>query len=136
VIVVLDSNIFVSAALSPGSPPDRLVLLAQTGAFELVLSPKLLGEVATVLLRDKFRPWLSVGQANRYVTGLAAIGRVEADPPVIPGLTRDPADDYLVTLALSVHADLLVSGDEDLLDAGLAAPPVVRASDAVERLSS
>lgn len=38
--------------------------------------------------------------------------------PVLP-ITRDPADDYLVELARHSRADCLVTGDRDLLDAGL-----------------
>jgi len=40
------------------------------------------------------------------------------DPPTVPA-TRDADDDYLVALARSAGADVIVSADHDLLDADL-----------------
>jgi predicted nucleic acid-binding protein len=38
------------------------------------------------------------------------------DPPEPPRITRDPGDDYLVALAVDAGAEVLVSGDRDLID--------------------
>ena len=43
----------------------------------------------------------------------------------VPRLTPDPGDDYLVALARSSHADLIVTGDRHLLDLTDAHPPVI-----------
>ena len=48
--------------------------------------------------------------------------QLEPDPPNPPRVSRDPRDDYLVALAVSVGADAVVTGDDDLLD--LSDPPV------------
>jgi predicted nucleic acid-binding protein len=45
------------------------------------------------------------------------------DPVEVPTVTADPKDDYLVALHRSCQADLLVSGDSDLL--GLAAEDAI-----------
>ncbi len=42
-----------------------------------------------------------------------------ADPPGDEEITRDPKDHYLVRLARGSNADVLVSGDRDLLEAEL-----------------
>lgn len=48
-----------------------------------------------------------------------------ADDPVDqPAVTRDRKDDYLVPLARWERVDAIVSGDRDLLDAGLSEPEV------------
>lgn len=40
---------------------------------------------------------------------------VEAVIDKIVKLSRDPKDDFLLSLALSINADYLITGDEDLL---------------------
>lgn len=52
---VLDSDVFVSALISPAGTPAKLLGEARSGAFEMIASPLLLGELEEVLARDKFR---------------------------------------------------------------------------------
>ena len=43
-----------------------------------------------------------------------------ADPDLVPSVTRDENDGYLVALAVAHRADRLISGDKDLIEqAGL-----------------
>ena len=49
--------------------------------------------------------------------------------------TRDPADDYLVSLGRESAVDAIISLDLDLLDAGLADPPDWTPRQPVELLS-
>jgi predicted nucleic acid-binding protein len=70
-----------------------------------------------VLLRGKFRRYVSIGDVVGYVTWLherAVGGQIVRGE--IPSYTEDPDDDYLVALALSSGADFLVSGDRHVLD--------------------
>ncbi|MBB4665057.1 hypothetical protein [Conexibacter arvalis] len=53
----------------------------------------------------------------------------------IPSVTRDPADDYLVALARAQQVDAIVSGDRDLVEAGIERPPVQRPADFIGLLS-
>ena len=57
------------------------------------------------------------------------------DPPEASGLTRDPADDYLVSLGRQGNVDAIISLDLDLLEAGLADPPAWTPRQLVEMLS-
>ncbi len=81
----------------------------------MVVSRELLDELETVLLREKFRRYLSVDRAVRYI---AVIERDATHLRLGPSasISRDPGDDYLVNLAWEARADCLVSGDGDLLD--------------------
>ena len=54
---VLDTNVFVSALISPSGPSAALLLELRAGAFELVVSPMLLAELGDVLGRPKFCPY-------------------------------------------------------------------------------
>jgi putative PIN family toxin of toxin-antitoxin system len=50
---VLDTNVLVSALISPGGPSAALLLELRAGAFELVASPTLLAELREVLCVQK-----------------------------------------------------------------------------------
>lgn len=49
--VVVDPNVLISARLSPGGTPARLLTAWMEGQFELVVSPALLVELTGVLDR-------------------------------------------------------------------------------------
>lgn len=86
------------------------------GEFELIASPVLLEELERVLLRHKFRRYVTEDEVRRFVEIIRGLASISPDPPHQPGLTADPHDDYLVALARASHAGMLVSGDRHLLD--------------------
>lgn len=91
--------------------------------MELVTSPVLLGEVASVLARPRLRRFLSINEARRFVAGLGSQTTLSAEAPLPhEAVCRDPRDDYLVALAIHARTEAIVTGDRDLLE--LANPPV------------
>jgi putative PIN family toxin of toxin-antitoxin system len=113
---VLDTNVLVSALISPGGPSAALLLELRAGAFELVVSPILLAELGEVLGRPKFRPYVTAAEATAYMELIRHEATIHDDPP--PGedpLSADPDDEYLLDLARAAAADVLVSGDSHLL---------------------
>ena len=132
--LVIDPGVLVAAALSSKASPAKLVRLWLGGAFELVVCPHLLDELRRVLLRNRFRTYLSVQEAWVYVGLFEKIGTPVPDPLFEPGLTPDANDDYLVALARACRADALVSGDSDLTESGILNPVVLTPRQAVERL--
>lgn len=115
--VVIDTNVLVSAALNPASVPGQIVRAAFAQQFELIVSPRLLDELSSVLRRPKFAGILTDSQIEAVVEAIEEVAAfvVDTEPPE---RIRDPDDDYLVALAMASEADALVSGDRDLLDAG------------------
>jgi len=61
---------------------------------------------------------------REFVERIRRHAMIVDDPIDTPPATRDRKDDYLVVLALQERVDAIVSGDRDLVDAGLEAPPV------------
>lgn len=119
---VLDPGVLVSALISPGGAPAKLVAQAVAGEFELVVSPALLTELDEVLRREKFRPHFDLETAVEFVALLRRGATNADDPEQSPPLrSSDPDDDYLIALAHSRNA-VLVSGDSDLLDLTGGAP--------------
>lgn len=114
---VLDTNVLVSALISPGGASARLLLELRAGGFELILSPLLLAELREVLDRDKFRRYVTEAEADAYVDLIRREGVVRADPSPSPEpMSADPDDEYLIDLARAAGADALVTGDAHLLD--------------------
>jgi putative PIN family toxin of toxin-antitoxin system len=93
------------------------------GRVELMGSPMLLTEIASVLGRPRLRRYLSIDEAARFIDDLASQATLAHDAPSPhPAVCRDSHDDYLVALAVATGADLIVTGDRDLLE--LTNPPV------------
>lgn len=114
---VLDTNVLVSALISPAGAPARLLLELRAGAFELVVSPALLAELREVLARPPFRKYASQDEVAAYVQAIERDAIVMEDP--VPSAERtapDPDDEYLVSLARAARVDALVSGDGRLLE--------------------
>lgn len=108
ILVVLDTNVVVSAGIRPGSPPARIVEAALAGLLVPVVSPALAREYHAVVSRPKFAPW---GFPPIWLDGLLdAAHRLDRDPPAWP--LRGPDPDDLVFLALA-HATgaVLVTGN-------------------------
>ena len=63
------------------------------------MSPLVLAELRDVLATPRLRRWISEAAAAEYVDGLTDAAQVVEDPPAQAGLSPDPDDDYLITLA-------------------------------------
>ena len=107
----------VAAAIAPRGVCGRLVEAAIDGRWRPVASPQVLAELSEVLLREKFRRWLTVDDAEQFFAGIASIADVVDDPPSLnKAVSADPDDDYLIALALAQEVSALVSGDHHLTD--------------------
>ena len=114
--VVFDPNVIISATLSPSGTPAHLYELWRGGAFELVVSPKLLLELEGVLAREKFTNLVHPDEVAQLMLVLTSDAVLVPDPAEEPGVrSADPDDDYLIALASHTRS-VLVSGDTDLLD--------------------
>lgn len=106
----------ISATLSPGGTPAFLYELWRSGAFELVVSPKLLWELEGVLRREKFTDLVQPDEVAQLMLVLTSDAVLVPDPAEEPEVrSADPDDDYLISLASHTQS-LLISGDSDLLD--------------------
>ncbi len=123
--VVIDPGVLVAALISARGAPRELVRAWINGTFELLVSHKLVAELHRVLLRQKFRPYVSEREVKAYVAFLRRFAIECPDGEPAPGLTPDPGDDYLLALAGSQSADFLISGDPHLCEMKNAEPPIL-----------
>lgn len=135
--VVVDPGVFISALIGHrGSAPDIVVRAFVDERISVVASPSLLAELARVLARPKFARYADDRTRREFVERVRRHAMVVEDPVDVPPITRDAKDDYLVALALREQVDALVSGDRDLLDAGLDTPPIWSPRQAADRIAA
>lgn len=108
--VFLDTNVLASAFGTRGLCAE--VMQAVVADHVLITSEQVLAELGDVLGR-KFR--LPREQREAIIAFLRR-RHVEPTPRTLPSLSlRDPDDLPILAAALAAHADVLVTGDKDLL---------------------
>ncbi len=113
--VVLDTNVVLSALVFGMGPAGRLRLAWQQQTFVPLASSTTVQELVRVLAYPKFR--LSVLEQEELLADYlpyAELVRIPAPPPRVPDC-RDPLDLPFMHLAMAGKAQVLVSGDRDLL---------------------
>lgn len=82
------------------------------------MSDATLNELATVLARPKFDPYVSVEDRQEFIRKL---GRVAERIPIVYAVhvCRDPKDNAVLETGINGRADLIVTGDSNLLALGL-----------------
>ena len=111
--VVVDTNVLVSRLLAPRSLPAQAVRKAMAEGQVLVSDATML-ELAEVLSRSRFDRWVP------RVTRVAFLRQLTENVGFVPIVEvvracRDPRDDHVLEVAVNGRADLIVTGDEDLL---------------------
>lgn len=129
--IVLDTNIVVSALLFAGTPLKILRLCSNK--HTLLSSPYLLSELDDVFNRPKFHSKLKQINLTPASILIAYAKQVSlVNPAVIPSICRDHADNHVLACALEAKAELIVSGDDDLLTLqSFRSIPIKNASDAL-----
>ena len=113
--LVVDTNVFVSAALKESSWPGHTIqLIGRYGG--LLKSAATEQELLDVLQRPRFAPKIAPIFLDGVRRILAAAELITITEPL--ALCRDPADDKFLELAVNGGADLIISGDGDLLGMG------------------
>ncbi len=113
----MDTNLLVSYLLVHRPPISSLidVHLAQND-WTLLTAPALLQELDRVLLNPKLHRYYSGETRLRFLALIAVLSEVVELPEIIPQVCRDPDDDWVIACAVVGRADIIVSGDRDLLD--------------------
>ena len=111
--VVVDTNVFVSRLLRLTSVPGRAAGKAIHYAVVLVSEPTM-AELADVLAQGKFDRYVTAQQRTQFIRLIASVAEFV---PIVRAVRecRDPKDDKLLEVALNGMADVIITGDRDLL---------------------
>lgn len=114
--LVVDTNVLVSAFLWEGTP-GRLIELAGEKVIQLYTSRVLLDELAATLNKKKLaKPVAATGlSAEQMLANYRRIASLVTARQLTDQVSRDADDDQVLACALAAHANLVVSGDDDLL---------------------
>lgn len=110
---VFDTNVLVSALLFEDSKPAKSFYSALRHG-EILFSTDLLNEIHEVIYRSKFDRYISNEQRDAFLIALVQTGILVEITETID-ICRDPKDNMVLELAVSGEADVIVSGDKDLL---------------------
>lgn len=114
---VIDTNLFISAAINRRGQPHELLLAWRSRAFILIISEEQQAELADVISRPAIAEKYSVSNRERTALLRRINRRATKTNPAqhIPLVIRDVKDEKILAAALGGNADYLVTGDNDLL---------------------
>lgn len=114
-VVLIDTNVWVSAFINPHGYPARLKAAWMQNRFRAVVSVPLLEEVAEVLARPRIltKYHLDPEEISEFLRLLAARA-LKVTPTGRLQVCRDPDDDAILETALLGHASHAVSRDDDI----------------------
>lgn len=112
--VVFDTNIYISAFITPGGRAEAALLRAVNAEVMLFSSIPILTEAAGKL-REKFK-W-DDEHITAAVRHAAAVGTI-VKPAMTLALLSDEPDNRILECALEARAGAIVTGDRHLLDLG------------------
>lgn len=109
--VVLDSNILLSALISPHAPPHRIYQAWRQGVFELVTCEEQVDEIRRASRYPKLK---SILQPHRvgFMLSQMRMSLVREPLSTAGHETIDPDDAWLLALADKARAHYLVTGDK------------------------
>jgi len=87
---------------------------AALAAGEILVSEELMRELLSVLARPKFARLIGPARRLAFVEELESVA-IHVPTTAHVRACRDPDDDHVLALALSGNADVIVTGDQDLL---------------------
>ena len=106
---VIDTNVIVSALLSPAGNEALIVLAIQQGLIQPYFSAEILRDYAEVLARPKFR------FPPEEIEALIALVRFRGQlvqPGAFAAASPDPGDEKFLACALTAAVDAIVTGNK------------------------
>lgn len=133
--IVLDTNIFISALITEGSPPDRLYRHWEAELFSLITSQEQLAELQRVVRYSHLERFISFPETTALLESIDAKAQIVGDLPTV-SYSPDPDDNIILATAIAGEADYLVSGDKQglLLLKNVEGIPIITAREALDLL--
>jgi len=110
---VVDTNVLISALLFKNSVPFRAIELAEKQGI-ILYSEATLNELEQVLNRKKFNKYLSLEDRQVFLLKFISTSELVSITEKI-AVCRDEKDNKFLELAVSSNANVIVTGDLDLL---------------------
>ena len=113
--IIIDTNLWISFLIGHQTHLVRRMLTDLR--FDVYVCSRLIEEIRDVASRDKISRRVSPTDVEDLLTIIHAFCQFATiDTAAPPSAVRDPKDLYLLSLADTIGADYIVSGDADLTD--------------------
>lgn len=112
--VILDCNIWISLLIGHQALLVRQILTDVR--FDVYACDELLEEIHDVCSREKIRTRVTDEEMDDFFRIIYAFSHMAKIEQKAQSEIRDPKDLYLLSLAESIEADSIITGDADLLD--------------------
>ncbi|MBI2311561.1 MAG: putative toxin-antitoxin system toxin component, PIN family [Betaproteobacteria bacterium] len=115
--VVLDTNVLLSGLMFPDGTPGRIVAAWAEARFDVAFSLYQLAEIGRVLEYPKVRRKLGWDdqRIEQFIKQLYIRAEVVELGPISVEVPRDSSDAPILATLAAARADILVTGDRDLL---------------------
>lgn len=109
---VLDTNVYLSAFYHPNGIPAKIFEAGILKIYERIVSPAIIEEYARISRKKFGAVEEEIEQDKKMITH----GAVVVKPDFIPSaVSHDENDNNIIACAITGKADVVVSGDRDLL---------------------
>ena len=117
-IVVLDTNVIISSALSQKGPPAQIINRWEADEFEVATSLPLLEELERVLTYPRVAEHIKLSQEElqKLITRFWTAATVVDPPMTLDVIKKDPEDNRVLECAVTAQASYIVSGNTHLLE--------------------
>ena len=112
--IILDCNIWISFLI--GHQAQFVQQILTDTRIDVYVCDELLEEIHNVSSRDKIRTRVSNEELDDFFRIIDAFSHMAKIEQKAQSEIRDPKDLYLLSLAESIEADSIITGDADLLD--------------------
>lgn len=112
--IILDCNIWISLLIGHQAQLVRQILTDVR--FDVYACDELLEEIHDVCSREKIRTLVTDEEMDDFLRIIYAFSHMAKIEQKAQSEIRDPKDLYLLSLAESIEADSIITGDADLLD--------------------
>ena len=110
--VVLDTNVLISALISPHNPPDLILQSWLAGDFELLTSEDQLEEIRRVSRYEHLLPFLQPHRVGLIINRMRSLATIVKPGTLISEEALDPDDNFLIVICEAGSANNLVTGDQ------------------------
>lgn len=114
---VIDTNVWISALISAGTPKKLIESWLIEGLFIVIYPQWLIDELRRAPSKRRLVARVHPDDLQNLIRFIEEDGFL-IEPEHVLGVSRDPKDDMFLACAAASQSDFVVSGDKDLLCLG------------------
>jgi len=117
-IVVLDTDVIISALLSQNGAPAEVIRYMEAGKITVATSGHLLNELERVLNYSKVAKHIKASEEDIgiFIKRFKMFAEIVEPESSFSVVEKDPDDNHVLECAIAAKASFIITGDQHLLD--------------------